>query len=245
MYGWRGRIGLLVPTGNTVMEPEFQKWAPEGVSVHANRVYLEDVTPDALLAMERETGMAAEGLRTCEVGVIAFGCTSGSFVGGPGYDRRLQMSIETATGISAITTTTAVLNAISSFGVSRIAMATPYTDEINRIEADFLAAQGIEVTAMAGGGLTETATIQRLEPSIAYKRAREVDNPAAELLFISCTGFRTAEIINALEADTGKPVVSANQATFWACLDLLHVGEKPQNAGRLLRAQQLRRTDPS
>ena len=59
MYGWRGRIGLMLPTGNSVMEPEFQRMAPEGVSTHANRVELKDVTPASLLAMEGDTVRSA------------------------------------------------------------------------------------------------------------------------------------------------------------------------------------------
>jgi maleate isomerase len=153
MYGWRGRIGLMVPTGNSVMEPEFQRMAPEGVTTHANRVELKDVTPASLLEMEGDAARSARQIAQTRVGVIAFGCTSGSFVGGPGYDDRLIRIIEGETGVRATTTTTAVIRALNAFGISRIALATPYTNEVTKLEVDYLQASGFEVTNWQGGGI--------------------------------------------------------------------------------------------
>ncbi len=233
MYGRRGRIGLLVPTGNTVMEPEFERMKPEGLSVHANRIYLEKVTPEALKGMEGEAEAAASALVSCRLGVIAFGCTSGSFVGGKGYEAKLEAKISAATGLPAVTTSGAVLRALERLGVSRVALATPYIDEVNAIEERWLKDNGIEVTASAGGGIVETADIQECEPGVAYERARAVDSPEAEAIFISCTGFRTLEIIERLEAELGKPVISANQATFADCLRHLGMHQVAPGCGSL------------
>jgi maleate isomerase len=233
MYGWRGRIGLMVPTGNSVMEPEFQRMAPEGVSTHANRVELKDVTPASLLEMEADTARSARQVAQTRVGVIAFGCTSGSFVGGPGYDDRLTRIIEDETGVTATTTTTAVMRALNAFGVSRIALVTPYTNEVTRLEVDYLQANGFEVTNWKGGGIVGVAYIQECPPEVSYRRAREVYNDRAEAVFISCTGFRTVENIARLEADLGKPVVTSNQATYADCLRILGVGEARPGFGSL------------
>ena len=233
MYGWRGRIGLMVPTGNSVMEPEFQRMAPEGVTTHANRVELKDVTPASLLEMEADTARSARQVAQTRVGVIAFGCTSGSFVGGPGYDDRLTRIIEDETGVTATTTTTAVMRALNAFGVSRIALVTPYTNEVTRLEVDYLQANGFEVTNWKGGGIVGVADIQECPPEASYRRAREVDNDRAEAVFISCTGFRTVENIARLEADLGKPVVTSNQATYADCLRILGVGEARPGFGSL------------
>lgn len=233
MYGWRGRIGLLVPTGNSVMEPEFAAMAPEGVTAHANRVELKDVTPASLAAMEGDTVRAARQIAQTRVGVICFGCTSGSFVGGAGYDERLIRQMEEVTGVAATTTTTAVVRALRAFGVRRIALATPYTDEVTRLEVAYLEAQGFEVTGWQGGGIVEVAEIQDCEPRVSFARAKAVDSSAAEAVFISCTGFRTVENIAALEADLGKPVVTSNQASFADCLRILKVGAPRPGFGSL------------
>ena len=233
MYGRRGRIGLMVPTGNSEVEPEFQRMAPDGVSVHANRVELKDVTPDSLLAMENDTARSARQIAQTRLGVIAFACTSGSFVGGAGYDDRLIKMIEDETGIAATTTTTAVVRALRLLKVSRIALATPYTDEVTKLEVDYLNHNGFEVTAWQGGGITNTADIQECEPDVSYNRARDVDNDRAEAVFISCTGFRTIENIARLEAELGKPVISSNQATFADCLRILDLHEVAPGYGSL------------
>jgi maleate isomerase len=233
MYGWRGRIGLMVPTGNSVMEPEFQRMAPEGVTTHANRVELKDVTPASLLEMEGDAARSARQIAQTRVGVIAFGCTSGSFVGGPGYDDRLIRIIEGETGVRATTTTTAVIRALNAFGISRIALATPYTNEVTKLEVDYLQASGFEVTNWQGGGIVGVADIQECPPETSYRRARAVDNDRAEAVFISCTGFRTIENIAKLEADLGKPVVTSNQATYADCLRFLGVGEARPGFGSL------------
>lgn len=223
MYGARGRIGLMVPTGNTTMEPELNRMLPDGVSLHANRIYLENVTPLALRRMEAEAVASANGLVACGVGVIAFGCTSGSFVGGAGYDEGLIRLIEDATGIAATTTTSAVLRALQVLGAGRIAMATPYTDAVNDLEKTFLESQGVEVVRMAGGGLIETPEIQNCDPAVSLERARAVDHDRADAVFISCTGFRTIENLAQLEDALGKPVISANQCTLADCLRILGV----------------------
>ncbi|WP_108881501.1 aspartate/glutamate racemase family protein [Anderseniella sp. Alg231-50] len=233
MYGRRGRIGLMVPTGNSVVEPEFQRMAPDGVSTHANRVELKDVTPDSLLAMENDTARSARQIAQTRLGVIAFACTSGSFVGGAGYDDRLIKMIEDETGIAATTTTTAVVRALRLLNVSRIALATPYTDEVTKLEVEYLNDNGFEVTAWQGGGITDTADIQECEPEVSFKRALEVDNDRAEAVFISCTGFRTIENIAGLEAELGKPVISSNQATFADCLRILDMHEVAPGYGSL------------
>jgi len=242
MYGWRGRIGLMVPTGNSVMEPEFQRMAPEGVTTHANRVELKDVTPASLLDMEADTARSARQIAQTRVGVIAFGCTSGSFVGGPGYDDRLIRIIEDETGVAATTTTTAVLRALNAFGVSRIALATPYIDEVTRLEVDYLQGNGFEVTNWQGGGIVGVADIQECAPEVSYRRARAVDNDRAEAVFISCTGFRTIENIAKLESDLGKPVVTSNQATYADCLRILGVGDARPGFGALFDRHHARDT---
>jgi len=233
MYGKRGRIGLLVPTGNSVMEPEFQRMTPEGVSVHANRVALKDVTPENLLGMEEDAARSAEGITSVRVGVIMFGCTSGSFAGGPGYDQQLIRIMEEATGVSATTTTTAVVRAFHAFGLQKIALATPYTDEVTKLEVDYLQSEGFEITNWQGGGITVTADIQECDPEVSYQRALEVDSDRADAVFISCTGFRTIENIERLERKLGKPVITSNQASMAESLRILGLNDVAPGYGSL------------
>jgi len=233
MYGTRGRIGLLVPDGNSCMEPEFHRLAPEGVITLTARVPLKDVTSDSLLNMKSHTADSARRVASARVGVLAFGCTSGSFAGGAGYDQGLIDIMEDATGCQATTTTTAVLRALKLLNVKRVALATPYTDELTQLEVKLLQDSGYEVTDWQGGGIESVADIQECAPDVSYQRALAVDSDKAEAIFISCTGFRTIENIERLEKKLGKPVISSNQATFADCLRILNVTDHQPGYGSL------------
>lgn len=234
MYGWRARLGIMVPSVNTVMEPELGRLAPEGVSVHAARLKAEGVFgPESLIAMAAYTEKAAEELGPA-VNAIAYGCTSGSFVKGPGWDEELVARIERVAQKPATTTSTAVVRALRALGLRAIAVATPYTREVNDRLADFLGRQGFEVLAVKGLEVTVRGGQGIYPPSTAYRLAREVDDPRAEGILISCTNFRTIEIIERLEADLGKPVVTSNQATFWDLLGLCRISDRIPGHGQLL-----------
>src|SRR5262249_58214680 len=105
--------------------------------------------------------------------------------------------------------------AFETLGVRRLGIATPYLDELNRRECDFFQALGYEVRAIRGLGIRDDREIGAQSPETAYRLAREVDGPDVDCLFVSCTNFPALPIVAALEADTGKPVVTSNQTTIW------------------------------
>ncbi|RLG43045.1 MAG: hypothetical protein DRN78_02500 [Thermoproteota archaeon] len=120
--------------------------------------------------------------------------------------------------------------------VEKVAVATPYIDEVNEKEREFLEANGFQVVNIKGLQIEENLEIGRQPPEVAYRLAKDVDRPEAEAVFISCTNFRTIEVIAALEADLGKPVLSSNTATLWASLKSLRIREKLLGLGSLLES---------
>jgi len=240
MYGSRGRIGLIVPSSNTVCEPEMAKLSPEGVATYSTRILFEP-SIDGLKAMNEHVERASLELSSEGISnIIAFCCTVGSMIGGPGYDQEIIQFVEEKSGVPAITTTTAVKAAFNALGVKRIAVATPYTGEINEIERNMLQAMGYEVTQIVGrhedmlpNQLTNE-TIGRLPPEEAYRLGLAVDGASNEAIFISCTNFRAIEIIGRLENKAGKPVVSSNQATMWYALRKMGVMDRLTGFGRLM-----------
>lgn len=235
MYGWRARVGLIIPSLNVTIEPEFAWMAPEGVSFHTTRVLLERGTPDQLERMAGEAEGAARLLATAGVDLIVYACTSGSLIKGLGWDLEIIRSIESATGIPAFTTSTAVIEAFKFMEVSGVSVGTPYIDEVNRIEKEFFEAHGIKVPYIEGLGYTKGEQLHAEPPETAYRLGKKVNRPEADSVFLSCTDFKTIEIIAPLERDLGKPVMSSNTVTMWAVLRRLGIRDEIGDYGELLR----------
>lgn len=222
MTGWRGRIGLIVPSSNTTAEPEFRTHAPAGVEVYGARMRLESVTVEELDAMSDDASRAASLLADADVDAIAYACTTGSLLHGPGFDADLEAELAAVAGVPAVATALSVDRALESLGASRIAVLTPYTDDLDDRERSYLEAGGYEVVAIDGRGITANTDIGRLPPEAAYRQARRVvddlragDAPDVDAVFVSCTNYRTMSVLGTLEADLGVPVVSSNSATLW------------------------------
>ena len=175
---------------------------------------------------------AAKLLATAHPDLVLFGCTSGSLIGGFGYDLELIKRMEGQCGAKALTTSSAVLMALKALGAKRVVVATPYVDRVNEIEKKFLEDNGFEVLNIKG--------LQNLDPDLIgfpgnegaagenmiqqmYHLTKEVLNPAADAIFVSCTGLGIAHGINMMERDFGLPVVTSNQASLWGALRSLSI----------------------
>jgi maleate cis-trans isomerase len=182
--------------------------------------------------MAEGTESAAELLASARVNIIAYACTSGSLVGGAGWDKELINRIEKATSLPATTTSTAVISACHALGVSKVALATPYDEATNQVEKEFLEAHDVEVVKMKGLDLHGQEML-KAPPDTTFNLACEVDTDEAEAVFISCTGFKTITIIEKLEQKLGKPVFSSNTTTMWDVLKKLDVTEPLKGYGKL------------
>jgi len=233
LAGWRARLGVIVPSVNKTMEPELYSIVPNGVSLHFSRITQREDTVEELSRMIEGIPKAASELADAEVDLIVFGCTSGSLIGGVGYDKELINKIENVAHIPAITTATAVISALKESGIRKICVATPYQEEVNRREKKFFEAHGYSVLKIKGMGCKgpETADVPKKR---IYKLAKEVFISNADGLFLSCTDLRTLDIIEALEYDLNKPVVSSNQATMWMMLRKVGIKEPIRGYGGLL-----------
>jgi maleate isomerase len=235
LYGWRARIGLIVPSSNTTMEPEFSKIMPEGVSVHTARLKLVNVDAESLRKMAERSVEAAEDLATAEVDLIVYGCTTGSLLEGSRWEEELRLRIEKATGITVITTAQAVVKSLKALEARKVSVATPYVEELNEREKRFLEENGFKVIKIKGLGIARNTEIGKQPPWVVYRLALEVArNSDADVLFISCTNFRTLEVINYLEEALQIPVISSNTSSAWLALRTLGIRDSI-NYGKLLR----------
>ncbi|MFQ5761996.1 MAG: maleate cis-trans isomerase [Candidatus Bathyarchaeia archaeon] len=227
------RLGLIIPSSNTIVEPEFNRMTPPGFTVHASRMRLRNVDAAELRLMLRDAERCVKELADATVSVVGFACTSGSFVGGPASFKKISAKLERVGGTPSITSSEAVIEALRAVGAASVAVATPYTDSINRREKQMLHHAGFKVSAMKGLGIVGNVKIGRQGPNVAYELGLSVDSKRADAILLSCTNLGTIEIIERLERRLRKPVISSNTATLWLMLKKTGYKKPIHGFGRL------------
>ncbi len=237
VYGSRARIGLIVPPTNTANEAEWHSMAPERVSIHSARMPLHtDTNSEAgRSALYNDIKKYAADLSQAEVDVVVYGCTAGSMVSPVDS---LASFITEETGRKALSTAQAIVEALQALQADKIAVATPYFDAMNQHEKHFLGENGFNVISMQGlgfgaSGVSDFRNICRIPPDKVIELARRVDHADAEAVLLTCTDLSTLSVINSLEAELNKPVISSNSATFWSALRLCGINDNVESGGRL------------
>ncbi|HJV82373.1 maleate cis-trans isomerase family protein [Noviherbaspirillum sp.] len=230
-----GRIGLLAPSSNTTIEPEFYRALPPDVTLHTARLYLTQIATDSIENVVRDLETQACNLASADVDVIVLGATAPSLIKGVGYDREVIQRIEKATGKRATTASTALLEALHHVDAKKIVLGSAFDDKVNGIARNFLEANGFQVLDAQGLGLVDNLVVGRLDASTARDLARRIDRPDAQAIALACTNWKSMEVIDALEQELGKPVISTTQACIWAALRIIGRTEGIPGYGRLLR----------
>jgi maleate isomerase len=231
-FGWRLRIGMLLPSANCVSEPEIPAMLPDGVSLHTTRLKLAGSTREELLAMTDGVEEGAALLADAGVDLIAFHCTAVSTFG-PEMERRLKRRIEKTTGKPATATAEALIAALRALDARRIVLVSPYIGEINQREVAFMAHHQITVVREIGLDLPDAAAFAKVEPGDWYRLTLANRHVDADAYFVSCTTIRSTPVIAALESDLGKPVVTSNQALAWHALRTGKVRDRISGFGEL------------
>ena len=231
----RAKIGFVNLATEQTIESDMMRWAPEGVGIHFTRAPIPDqITAENLGAMVDGLAPAAAVLApNANLDVICYACTSGSVVMGEDV-----VCAELEKGCPAAIPTTlvsGVFAALDALGSKSVVVATPYLDEVNRIEADYMTRRGLDVLDIRGLNITNDSDMVRVAPSYIRDFAISMDRPDADAIFVSCGALRTIEVIEEIEAATGKPCVASNQAMLWHCLRLAGIEDKIDGLGRLTR----------
>lgn len=236
------RLGLIIPSGNTLTERQFNRYLPPELGVHVTRLRMTGRWRKPWVELRTALVEAAEALSDVDPGLIVFHCTANSMENGLAHEAAIIETIEQAAGRPAITTAQAVTEAFRHLGIKKVVLISPYVKETNAHEVAYLTEAGFTVVHELGLGL-ESHAYSRVTPAEWRRVGNENSRAEAEGYFLSCTNTRMIETIADLESDLGKPVVNSNQATMWSCLRRLGVGYVEPTLGRLFRASDARRED--
>lgn len=227
------RIGQLYPSGG-IRDDEMGKMAPPGVRFLTTRLPFQKTDLASGAKLSDQLAFHAELLAHAQVDLIAFNCTAGSMIGGPD---RINQEILQATNISSITTIEAVMQALSAMRMRRIVLMTPYPDEVVQEEIRFLESHGYEVVKAIGVPCNDPVSQGLIPAQTWVSIASSVKGIEYDGLLASCAGIELAEVIQIIEDDLAKPLITSNQALLWACLRRLELSVRPQSYGALLRGE--------
>jgi maleate isomerase len=230
---WRARLGFILMSTDLAAESDFFDMVPDGVAIHITRLKTDDYTTNETLARHLDTmaDAAARIQPDTRPDVISYSCTSGSIVNG---EEAVMREIKKGAPYSTpMTLVTGVVDALRELGTTKLVVGTPYLDEINSAEAEFLTQKGFEILDIQGLNLKTGIAFGRVTPGYWKKFALEIDRPDADVIFLSCGGIRSLEVAEEIENMAGKPVVTSNQAQMWSCLRRAGIKDEISGFGQI------------
>ena len=233
MYGWRAKIGLISPMPGENVEHAFHIYAPDGVSFSSMKMPFPGPTPEGLAILTGQLKETASKYKGQPFDLLAFCCTSCSFIRGVGWDKTCIADMEEASGIPAITTSTAVLEALTALNTRSVAVLTPYPEATNKAEREFLEQSGFAVTNIEGMDMRGIGRIYEAEMPFLYRNSMKMDRKGADVFFLSCVALDTLGFVGRLEQDLGVPVITSHQATLWYALRRCGVRDIMPQFGKL------------
>jgi len=238
MIGWRARLGFLLPPGNPTVESEMIALAPVGVSLHFQRMTARG-TPGALDGQDARNREMIDSLDGCiemlalvKPDVIVIAHTATSYHLGREREAALLARLSEASGVRIVTAFGSVMAALERLGVRRLSLGAPYSAETTAQGKAHLEAHGY--TVVCWQNLKGVTNIYDETAERAYRLARSVDRPETEAVFLSGTGMPTLPVLEALEQDLGKPIISSASAMMWHALRSCGVRQPIAGYGRLL-----------
>lgn len=234
MFGDKGRIGVIVPANNGVLEPELWSCLPDGVALYATRILARgDLTPDAVHAMEANVDRAVDELAATGVDVIVYADMVTTFIMEPGWNEARTAAIAARTGTPCVSAWTALRDALDALGIEGIALGTPYPAAIHALAPPFFAARGLAVTSHATLDILAMTDVPRVTPERLHGLVEGLDRADAQAVVLLATDLPTFVSLVDLERTTGLPVMGSNQTLLWSALRTIGNSARIPQLGRL------------
>ena len=237
-------IGLIVPARNTTFEPDFASITPNGVTLHAHRVYGSGKhkveCEEAIDEVNTGVKEASRVLSMANPKAIAYGFTTATFYRGAEHAREMVRTIEENSGAIGIVPSLAIIEALAFFKAKKISIATPYPEWNNQVLLEFFRETDIEVLKLDGDSRPAEKAIQSpmwdQKPETILEFTVNSCHSKADVLLLPCTAWRSFEVVEQIEYKLGIPVVTANQATIWKTFRELGIKYVIDNHGTLLKS---------
>ena len=231
----KGNIGFLVPAGNRVILPEMYRMAPEGFGFFETRLMVsgDQISRESNFAMIENIQRGMQEMQTARVDVCVFACTVSSFLKGRKWDHDFREKWQDSSDFQVTTTVLSLIESLLHLSAHKIAVATPWHKEANAAARNYMEGCGFEVVSISSHPLNRFE-VNDMQPEDTHRFAREADSSEAECLCIFATDLPSAEILQKLEDELEKPIISSNSAILWNSLKLLNIRHKIKGFGRLL-----------
>lgn len=229
----RARLGFILMSTDLATEADFADMAPEGVAVHITRLKTEDYTTNETLSrhIEHMADAASRIQPDLRPDVVSYSCTSGSIV--IGEKRVFEEIRKGAPWAQPMCLVQGVLDALKELGAKKLVVGTPYLDEVNTAEAEYLLEKGFDILDIQGLNLSTGTEMGQVTPEYWKEFAQAIDHADADAIFLSCGGIRALEVAGEIEEATGKPVITSNQAQFWSCLRRAGITDELRGFGKI------------
>ena len=234
-YGFRARIGFIAP-GSTIetIPVEFYKIVPEGVVIVFTCIGIRRLTKEDIGASLEGIEQAAAELARTKTDVIILGGSPPVIFGGFGFDRKIIERIGKVTAVPATTSQTLAVDALNALGVKKLVIASPFEENQNSLLKKFLEDSGFHVHNIKGLNM-ERIDYGMLPRDASYNLAKEVCRGIGDFdaVYLPCAQMPTVEIIDRLENDLGKPVITSVQAMIWGALKITGIRDAIKGYGRI------------
>ena len=240
--GWRKKFGVIVPSTNTIVEPDFHRMSVPGVTPHMSRIHIRDQNLDSDEAFERlleqiriEIEHAVERVVTAEPDYMVMGMSAETFWDGVEGNRKFtKMISDWAGGLSVATGAEACERALKLYGVKKIGVVTPYQPIGDKNVTRFFNDLGYDVTGIKGFRCPTAISIANVSEKELRDALIEVNKDADALVQVG-TNLSMLSLADEAERWLGKPVIAINAATYWMALRDNGINEKIYGCGSLLR----------
>jgi maleate isomerase len=242
VVGWRAKFGVIVPSTNTVVEHDFNRMGPSGVTFHAGRMYIGRPALDSDAAFEAILGeirasitTAIRDVMTCQPDYLVMGMSAETFWGGVEGNAAFIERVRAQSGLAVSTGASACRAALETLGVRRIAAFSPYQPVADKQVARFFEEAGFDVVRVTGLRCKTATAIAEVGEDTLRKVLRDLDGPDVDAIVQAGTNLSMVRLADEAERWLGKPVIAINAATLWHALRASGIRDRFAGFGSLLR----------